>query len=96
MVRTRLKGDPVPTARPNTAPKCKGDGRPRRDREEKHMLDRLFAWATTLKRDEGQTFVEYALILAVVVVAVLLAVTWTGLGTAIQNAITQVSNAIGA
>ena len=51
---------------------------------------------TTLKRDEGQTFVEYALILAVVVVAVLLAVTWTGLGTAIQNAITQVSNAIGA
>ena len=60
------------------------------------MLDRLFAWATTLERDEGQTFVEYALILAVVVVALLLAVTWTGLGTAIQNAITQVSNAIGA
>jgi Flp pilus assembly pilin Flp len=67
------------------------------------MMDRLFAWATSfvgqleeLKSDEGQTFVEYALILAVVVVAVLLAVTWTGLGTAIQNAITQVSNAIGA
>jgi Flp pilus assembly pilin Flp len=64
------------------------------------MLDRLTAWATTLlgrlDSDEGQTFVEYALILAVVVVAVLLAVTWTGLGTAIQNAITQVSNAIGA
>jgi Flp pilus assembly pilin Flp len=49
-----------------------------------------------LRACEGQTFVEYALILAVVVVAVLLAVTWTGLGTAIQNAITQVSNAIGA
>jgi Flp pilus assembly pilin Flp len=67
------------------------------------MLDRFYAWATArvyqieeLKNDEGQTFVEYALILAVVVVAVLLAVTWTGLGTAIQNAITQVSNAIGA
>jgi Flp pilus assembly pilin Flp len=64
------------------------------------MLDRLTAWATMLmgrlESDEGQTFVEYALILAVVVVAVLLAVTWTGLGTAIQNAITQVSNAIGA
>jgi Flp pilus assembly pilin Flp len=64
------------------------------------MLDRLTAWATMLMgrldSDEGQTFVEYALILAVVVVAVLLAVTWTGLGTAIQNAITQVSNAIGA
>jgi Flp pilus assembly pilin Flp len=64
------------------------------------MMDRLAAWATMivgrLENDEGQTFVEYALILAVVVVAVLLAVTWTGLGTAIQNAITQVSNAIGA
>jgi Flp pilus assembly pilin Flp len=64
------------------------------------MMDRLAAWATMLvgrlESDEGQTFVEYALILAVVVVAVLLAVTWTGLGTAIQNAITQVSNAIGA
>jgi Flp pilus assembly pilin Flp len=64
------------------------------------MVDRFTAWATMflgrLESDEGQTFVEYALILAVVVVAVLLAVTWTGLGTAIQNAITQVSNAIGA
>ncbi len=64
------------------------------------MMDRFTAWAAVLvgrlEKDEGQTFVEYALILAVVVVAVLLAVTWTGLGTAIQNAITQVSNAIGA
>ena len=64
------------------------------------MMDRFTVWATMLvgrlESDEGQTFVEYALILAVVVVAVLLAVTWTGLGTAIQNAITQVSNAIGA
>jgi Flp pilus assembly pilin Flp len=67
------------------------------------MFDRFYAWATPrvyqieeLKNDEGQTFVEYALILSVVVVAVLLAVTWGGLGLAIQNAITQVSNAIGA
>ena len=61
------------------------------------MFDRLNAWATGLlgsKDESGQTFVEYALILAVVVVAVLLAVTWGGLGTAIQAAITQVSNAI--
>jgi Flp pilus assembly pilin Flp len=57
---------------------------------------RLAGWFEELKNEDGQTFVEYALILAVVVVAVLLAVTWTGLGTAIQNAITQVSNAIGA
>jgi len=62
------------------------------------MFDRFNAWATDLlagsKDESGQTFVEYALILAVVVVAVLLAVTWGGLGTAIQAAITQVSNAI--
>jgi Flp pilus assembly pilin Flp len=42
-------------------------------------MDRFYAWATALiaesKNDEGQTFVEYALILAVVVVAVLLDVT---------------------
>ena len=65
------------------------------------MMDRFNVWATMLvgrmqelKSERGQTFVEYALILAVVVVAVLLAVTWGGLGTAIQAAITQVSNAI--
>jgi Flp pilus assembly pilin Flp len=61
------------------------------------MVDRFNAWTTDLlarKDESGQTFVEYALILAVVVVAVLLAVTWGGLGTAIQAAITQVSNAI--
>jgi Flp pilus assembly pilin Flp len=62
------------------------------------MFDRYNAWATALlagsKDESGQTFVEYALILSVVVVAVLLAVTWGGLGTAIQAAITQVSNAI--
>ena len=62
------------------------------------MFDRFNAWATALvlrsKDESGQTFVEYALILSVVVVAVLLAVTWGGLGAAIQAAITQVSNAI--
>jgi Flp pilus assembly pilin Flp len=62
-------------------------------------MDRLTAWATMLmarlERDEGQTYVEYALILAAVV-AVALSVTMTGLGTSIQNAVTQVTNAIGA
>jgi Flp pilus assembly pilin Flp len=62
------------------------------------MFERFNASATALlagsKDESGQTFVEYALILAVVVVAVLLAVTWGGLGTAIQAAITQVANAI--
>ena len=47
-----------------------------------------------LQDEEGQTFVEYALILAVVVVGVLLAVTWTGLGDAIQEAIDVVSGAV--
>jgi Flp pilus assembly pilin Flp len=67
------------------------------------MFDRFNVWALALvgrveelKSDEGQTFVEYSLILAVVVVGVLLAVTWTGLGTAIGNAIAQVSAKIGA
>jgi Flp pilus assembly pilin Flp len=46
-------------------------------------------------RDEGQTFVEYALILAAVV-ALAMGVIFTGLGAAIQNAITQVTNAFGA
>lgn len=47
-----------------------------------------------LHGEEGQTFVEYALILSVVVVGVLLAVTWTGLGDAIQAAIDAVSGAV--
>ena len=47
-----------------------------------------------LQSDEGQTFVEYALIVAVVVVATMLAVSATPLGNAIQNAVTQVTNAL--
>jgi len=47
-----------------------------------------------LRKEHGQTFVEYALILAVVVVGVLLLVTWTDLGQAIQDAIDTVSGAI--
>ena len=47
-----------------------------------------------LQSDDGQTFVEYTLILAVVVVATMLAVSATPLGTAIQNAVTQVTNAL--
>jgi Flp pilus assembly pilin Flp len=61
------------------------------------MFDRFIAWATALiaesKSESGQTFVEYALVLSVIVVGVLLAATWTGLTTAIQGAITDVVNA---
>ncbi len=61
------------------------------------MMDRFYAWATALiaesKNETGQTFVEYSLVLAVIVVGVLLAATWGGLTTAIQGAITDVTNA---
>jgi Flp pilus assembly pilin Flp len=46
-----------------------------------------------LQKDEGQTFVEYALILAAAVVGTFLAITMTQLGTAIQSAVTVVTNA---
>jgi Flp pilus assembly pilin Flp len=61
------------------------------------MMDRFYAWATTLiaesKNETGQTFVEYSLVLAVIVVGVLLAATWGGLTGAIQGAINDVTNA---
>lgn len=61
------------------------------------MMDRFYAWATALiaesKNESGQTFVEYALVLSVIVVALLLASTFTGLGTAITNAYTTITNA---
>ena len=54
----------------------------------------LVGYLRRLRAQQGQTFVEYALILAVVVVGVLLAVTWSGLGDAIQAAIDTVSGAV--
>jgi Flp pilus assembly pilin Flp len=53
----------------------------------------LNALLARLRGELGQTFVEYALILAVVVVGVLLAATWTGLTGAIQGAIDAVVGA---
>lgn len=47
-----------------------------------------------LRAEDGQTFVEYALILAVVVVGALLAGTASGLAPAIQGAIATVSSAL--
>jgi Flp pilus assembly pilin Flp len=58
------------------------------------MFDRFNAWVGSLiNSDSGQTFVEYALVLSVIVVGVLLAATWTGLTGAIQGAITDVVDA---
>ena len=52
----------------------------------------LVARTQDLKNEDGQTFVEYALVLSVIVVGVLLAATWTGLGTAIGTAIGKVTD----
>jgi Flp pilus assembly pilin Flp len=57
-------------------------------------MSRLKALFARLRSEQGQTFVEYALVLAVIVVGVLLAVLWTGLGEALQSAITTISDAI--
>jgi Flp pilus assembly pilin Flp len=55
------------------------------------MFDRFNAWVGSLiNSDSGQTFVEYALVLSVIVVGVLLAATWLGLTGAIQGAINDV------
>jgi Flp pilus assembly pilin Flp len=63
------------------------------------MFDRFNLWVGSLiartqdlKNESGQTFVEYALVLSVIVVGLLLAITWSGLGTAITDAFTYVAD----
>jgi Flp pilus assembly pilin Flp len=60
-------------------------------------MDRFYAWVGALvgriESEKGQTFVEYALVLSVIVVGVLLAATWTGLTDAITGAISDVTGA---
>lgn len=46
------------------------------------------------REEHGQTFVEYALVLAAVVVGVLLVVTWTGLSEVVQAAMDAVAGAV--
>jgi Flp pilus assembly pilin Flp len=67
------------------------------------MMDRFNVWvgslyahsqSLSLKKDEGQTFVEYALVLSVIVVGLLLAATWLGLKDALVKAIDQISKAV--
>jgi len=48
----------------------------------------------SLSGEAGQTFMEYALLLAVVVVGVLLTATWTSLSTLLQTAIGAVAGAV--
>jgi Flp pilus assembly pilin Flp len=48
-----------------------------------------------LRTDEdGQTFVEYAVLLGAVSAAIAVSVMWAGLGVSLGTALTQVSNAI--
>jgi Flp pilus assembly pilin Flp len=67
------------------------------------MTDRFNIWVGTLvarieelKSERGQTAVEYALMLAVVVIGLVTVALWGGLGGAITNAVTKVTNAINA
>jgi Flp pilus assembly pilin Flp len=57
-------------------------------------MSRLQAGRARDVQESGQTFVEYALILAAVVVGVLLLVTWTGLAGVMQAAMDAVSAAV--
>jgi Flp pilus assembly pilin Flp len=67
------------------------------------MFDRFNAWVGSLyvrgqdlnlKKEDGQTMVEYVLVLSAVVVAILLLATWGGLQNAINNGITAVTDAM--
>ena len=57
-------------------------------------MSRLQAGRARAVQESAQTFVEYALILAAVVVGVLLTVTWAGLTGVMQAAMNAVSAAI--
>ena len=64
-------------------------------------MNYLNAWATALvlrmqdmKSDRGQTLVEYALVLGVIVVALFAAFTLTGLSTKLTAAVTAITNAL--
>lgn len=67
------------------------------------MFDRFNAWVGSLyvrsqdlnlKKEGGQTMVEYVLVLSAVVVAILLLATWGGLRTAINSGIQDVIDAM--
>ena len=49
-------------------------------------------WIESLKREEGQTLAEYALLLALIAIVVIVAV--TALGTQIQTVLDQITAAL--
>jgi Flp pilus assembly pilin Flp len=69
------------------------------DRRNHLMIDSFNVWATLfvgriaeLKDERGQTFVEYALLLTLVAVAVAALAAWSGLVTGLGTAITNVTS----
>ena len=60
------------------------------------MFDRLFVrLLTCFQREEGQDMIEYALITAVISVALITGIILTGLGTAFQTWVNGIAAAIG-
>lgn len=58
----------------------------------KNFLNNVMAQLTQLpEREEGQGTIEYVLVLGVIVVGIFGLVQWGGLGTAIQGALTAVT-----
>jgi Flp pilus assembly pilin Flp len=57
------------------------------------FLGSVLAGNVNLKSEDGQTFVEYALVLSVIVVALFLAFTYAGLSDAITGAVEAITDA---
>jgi Flp pilus assembly pilin Flp len=59
------------------------------------ILSSAQAYLISLRRGEqGQTFVEYALVLLLVAVAVSVLAAWTNLGTTIGNKLNDIANLV--
>ncbi len=62
----------------------------------RQMLAMQDTLANRLRREEGQAFVEYALVLTLVAVAVALLTQWSAFTSAITNSLQKVINALSA
>ena len=58
------------------------------------LVSAASAGSNRLRREEGQTFVEYALVILLIAVAVSTLAAWGGLRTAIGDAVTSITDAI--
>jgi Flp pilus assembly pilin Flp len=68
-------------------------GREPRKREREALMSLVDALLVRMRSAQGQTFVEYALLLAAVSAGVLLTLTWTGLAEVMQTALDTVAGA---